>query len=70
MAHDALGGATNPASMVWAGSRMDLGAEVFSPRREAERTGAGFPTLNGSVDSGREWFLVPLFVIVTFIWMR
>ena len=59
LAQDAMGGATNPASMVFAGSRFDIGADVFSPRREAERTGAGFPTLNGQVDSGREWFLVP-----------
>ena len=59
LAQDAMGGATNPASMVWAGSRIDVGADVFSPRRDAERTGAGFPTLNGRVESGRDWFLVP-----------
>lgn len=59
LAQDAMGGANNPASMVWAGSRLDLGADVFSPRRDAERTGAGFPTLNGAVDSGRNYFLVP-----------
>lgn len=61
LAQDSMGGATNPAAMVWAGSRLDVGADVFSPRRSAERSGAGFPTLNGSVDSGREWFLVPEF---------
>lgn len=59
MAQDSMGGATNPASMVWSGSRMDLGLEVFSPRREAERSGAGFPTLNGAVESGKNWFAVP-----------
>ncbi len=59
MAQDAMGGATNPASMAWAGSRLDIGLDVFSPRREAERTGAGFPTLNGQVESGRKWFGVP-----------
>ncbi|MFC5496090.1 OmpP1/FadL family transporter [Caenimonas terrae] len=59
LAQDAMGGANNPASMVWAGSRLDIGADVFSPRRDAERSGAGFPTLNGGVDSGRNYFLVP-----------
>lgn len=61
MAQDSLGGATNPASMVWSGSRMDLGADVFMPRRDAERTGAGFPTLNGKVDSDKKAFLIPEF---------
>lgn len=61
MAQDSLGGATNPASMVWAGSRMDLGADIFMPHRDAERSGAGFPTLNGSVDSDRKAFLIPEF---------
>ena len=60
LAQDSLGGATNPASMVWAGSRMDIGANLFMPVRDAERSGAGFPTLNGKVDSdkpvGTVWF--------------
>jgi long-chain fatty acid transport protein len=60
-AQDSLRGAINPAGMVWAGSRMDLGGDIFMPHRDAERTGAGFPTLNGSVDSGRTVFLVPEF---------
>ncbi|MEJ8836534.1 OmpP1/FadL family transporter [Ramlibacter sp. AN1133] len=59
LAQDAMGGANNPASMVWAGSRFDAGADAFSPRRDAERSGAGFPTLNGRVESGRKWFGVP-----------
>jgi long-chain fatty acid transport protein len=59
LAQDSMGGATNPASMVWAGSRFDVGADVFSPRREAERSGAGFPTLDGRIESGRDWHLVP-----------
>lgn len=59
LAQDAMGGATNPASMVFAGSRFDLGLDAFSPHRSAERSGAGFPTLNGSVDSGHDWFAIP-----------
>lgn len=65
LAQDSLGGATNPAGMVFAGARMDLGADIFMPHRDAERSGAGFPTLNGKVDSGRTAFLVPEFGINT-----
>jgi long-chain fatty acid transport protein len=59
MAEDSLGGATNPAKMVWVGSRADLGLALFSPHRDAERTGAGVPTIDGKVDSGKTNFLVP-----------
>jgi long-chain fatty acid transport protein len=61
LVQDAMGGATNPASMVWAGNVFNLGADVFMPHREATRSDAGFPTLNGSVESGRTAFLVPEF---------
>ena len=59
LAQDSFGGANNPASMVWAGSRLDLGLDWFSPVRSAERSGAGFATLNGKVDSGSENFFIP-----------
>ena len=59
LSQDSLGGATNPASMVWAGSRMDIGVDVFMPKREAERSGAGLATLNGKVSSGNNRFYVP-----------
>ena len=61
LAQDALGGANNPASMVWVGSRLDIGADVFSPKRDAERSGAGFATLNGKVASDKNAFLIPEF---------
>jgi long-chain fatty acid transport protein len=61
LAEDSLGGATNPAKMVFAGSRMDLGLEWFSPRRDAERSGAQFPGLNGKVTSDKTNFWVPEF---------
>jgi long-chain fatty acid transport protein len=61
LAQDSMGGATNPASMVWAGSRMDLGLDVFMPKRDAERTGSALPTLNGKVESGSRRFYVPEF---------
>ncbi len=63
LSQDSLGGATNPASMVWAGSRIDVGANVFMPKRDAERSGAlppGSP-LNGKVDSDKTSFLIPEF---------
>ena len=61
MAHDSIGGATNPASMVWVGSRYDLGLDWFSPKRDAERSGAvaPFTGANGKVESGSENFLIP-----------
>jgi long-chain fatty acid transport protein len=61
LAQDSLGGATNPASMVWAGSRVDFGVDLFMPRRDAERTGAAFPTLNGKVESDKPDFFIPEF---------
>ena len=67
LAQDSLGGANNPASMVWVGNRIDLGGDVFMPKRDAERSGAGFPTLNGKVDSGRTAFLIPEFGYNTMI---
>lgn len=46
---DSFGGADNPASMVWAGSRLDLGLDWFRPVRVADRSDAGFTTVNGGV---------------------
>ncbi len=61
MAEDSLGGATNPAAMVWAGSRVDVGLDVFMPERDAERTGAGFAPINGKVESDKTSFFIPEF---------
>ncbi len=36
---DSLAGTTNPANMVFAGDRMDIGLALFSPQREYEVTG-------------------------------
>ena len=63
LSQDSLGGATNPAAMVWAGNRVDLGGDVFMPKRDAQRSDAqpaGSP-LNGQVDSDRTAFLIPEF---------
>ena len=61
LTQDSFGGANNPATMVWVGTRMDLGAVWFKPTRDAERSGSAIPTLNGKVVSGREDFLLPEF---------
>ncbi len=59
MSDDAFGGANNPASMAFVGNRLDLGADLFSPRRESSRTGLG--PFDGSADSDSKYFLVPEF---------
>jgi len=63
MAADTFGGANNPASMVWVGDRIDLGADLFSPRREYSRTGSAGGTgfMDGSVDSDSNYFVIPEF---------
>ncbi len=63
MASDSMGGANNPASMVWAGDRLDVGLDFFSPKRSISRsggTGAG-AALNGTADSGSNLHYVPEF---------
>ena len=54
---DAFGGANNPASMAFAGNRLDLGVDLFSPRREATRSNSGF--VDGTVESDSNYFLIP-----------
>lgn len=61
MNKDSFGGANNPASMVFVGSRVDIGADWFKPSRDAERSGAAIPSLNGKVSSGQTDFLIPEF---------
>ncbi len=62
MSEDSFGGANNPASMVWVGSRIDLGADVFAPRRSAERSNSSYGgAFDGSADSDMKYFLIPEF---------
>ena len=63
LAQDSMGGATNPASMVWAGSRLDVGVVAFMPKRDSERSGAQPPgsPINGKVNSDSTLFWVPEF---------
>jgi long-chain fatty acid transport protein len=60
LAKDAMGGANNPASMVWVGNRVDANATVFSPKRRANRSGGG-PGLDGTAISSDDYFLLPGF---------
>lgn len=68
MAVDSFGGANNPASMVFAGDRLDVGIDWFRPDRKMKRegsTGAG-AGLGGPIDAsvdGNESsdFLIPEF---------
>lgn len=57
---NAFGGSNNPASMAFAGNRLELGLTAFRPRRDASRTGLG-PGLDGAVTSHRDWFGIPEF---------
>ena len=60
MADDSFGGANNPASMVWAGDRLDVGVDLFSPKRDISRSGST-AGIDGAVSSGSNLFLVPEF---------
>jgi long-chain fatty acid transport protein len=72
---DALAASNNPAGMVWQGTRYDIGAAAFSPRRNYEATGGPSNQCAGpqgpctfsigdgdqSKDSHNELFLIPQF---------
>lgn len=65
MSEDAFGGANNPASMVFVGDRIDFGASLFSPRREA--TAGSLSAFGGGTgatvteQSDKNYFVVPEF---------
>lgn len=61
MAADAMGGANNPASMVWVGNRLDAGLDLFSPRRNVKREGSAGGMLDFSVNSDSNLFAIPEF---------
>jgi len=65
MTESTFGGANNPATMVFAGDRIDVGADWFRPMRSAKREGSsagGFGFVDASVD-GNETnnFVIPEF---------
>ena len=64
MATDAFGGAVNPATMAFAGERLDLGVDWFRPDRSAKREGSagGSGFLDGSAEGNEtENFFIPEF---------
>lgn len=62
MSEDAMGGANNPASMVWVGDRLDVGIDWFRPIREAKRVGSGGGGANDfSQKSDTNNFFIPEF---------
>ena len=62
-ASDTMGGAVNPAKMVFVGNRVDFGADLFSPRRSVSRQGetAFGGIYNGTADSDSHYFVIPEF---------
>lgn len=72
---DTLAAANNPAGMVWQGARYDVGATLFSPKREYSADGGPSNACAGpmgpcsfsigdgdqSIDSENEAFLIPHF---------
>lgn len=58
MAIDAMGGANNPASMVWVGDRLDVGIDWFSPKRGASRSGSAADFAEESTNNN---FFIPEF---------
>lgn len=60
MTDNAFAGANNPAVAAWAGNRVELGVDVFMPKRGMERTG-NVAGLNAVVDSDSNVFYVPEF---------
>ncbi|HEY8624007.1 MAG TPA: porin [Casimicrobiaceae bacterium] len=60
VAQDAFGGANNPGTMAFAGDQFAIGVDLFSPWRKAERSGSPpQANLNGSADSGSNYFGIP-----------
>lgn len=61
MSIDTMGGANNPASMVWVGDRLDFGVDYFRPIRSARRVGSqgGFNDFNQDSDTNN--FFIPEF---------
>lgn len=61
-ASDTMGGANNPASMVWVGDRLDFGVDYFRPIRTSKRVGSGGGGANDfDQDSDTNNFFIPEF---------
>ena len=58
VAGDAYAGASNPAKLLSAGNRVDVGLELFLPSRRAERRGSGTP-YDFATTSRNSLFFIP-----------
>jgi len=58
---DAFGGANNPAAKAYAGNRIDLGLDLFSPIREASMQNWGGSGMDVTVESDSDLFAIPEF---------
>jgi len=61
MTTDTFGGATNPATMVWVGDRVDVGVDLFRPDREASRVGSLAGVDGAANGNDTDIFLIPEF---------
>jgi long-chain fatty acid transport protein len=59
VAQDPFGGANNPGTMAFVGNQFAIGVTLFSPWRKAERTGGAAFGLDGSAESGSNYFGIP-----------
>jgi long-chain fatty acid transport protein len=58
---DAFFGANNPAAAAFAGNRLDLGVDLFSPIRETSNSNIFGSGSAATVESDAEYFLIPEF---------
>lgn len=61
MSDDAFAGANNPASAAFSGNRIDLGVDLFSPRRDTSNSNMFGSGSAAGVDSEANYFLIPEF---------
>jgi long-chain fatty acid transport protein len=59
MSDDAFAGANNPAAAAFSGNRIDLGVDVFSPRRDTSNSNIFGSGSAAGVDSDAHYFLIP-----------
>ena len=59
MTDDAFAGANNPAAAAWAGNRVELGVDLFSPNQSMTRANSGGGFGDASVKSDKNLFAIP-----------
>ena len=59
MTDNAFAGANNPAAAAWAGNRVELGVDLFSPNRSMSRTNSAGGFFDTTVKSDKNLFVIP-----------